>query len=220
MAKSSIQPPTTPPAHKHHLAALLRRSSAHVDSTCHVTSHRFITAPAPHPRLTAANRAPGPLSGTPHASPPKGPLDHSDSKTKRRNSKIQCSPPAARTSAPRPPSNRPSQPAAAMFRRILGPLKEPAPNALEPAPAPQWKPGAAWRRPGKENLAVDVSEPSDFRLEAHVECDPHTGLYTGIDEFMTHAISPKGRRQPRGTSASCPSAVLIACTGCDGACVD
>ncbi|CAN8064395.1 unnamed protein product [Agarophyton chilense] len=44
--------------------------------------------------------------------------------------------------------------------------------------------------------AVHVSGPSDFRLVAHVECDPDTGLYKGIDEFMTRAVIPRGRRSP------------------------
>lgn len=41
-----------------------------------------------------------------------------------------------------------------------------------------------------------ISEPSDFRLIAHVECDPNTGHYKGIDEFMTLATLPRGRRSP------------------------
>lgn len=84
-----------------------------------------------------------------------------------------------------------------MLRKILAPLKE-APNQPSTSHSPQ-KP----RRPqlrGKENLTsmspVHISEPSDFRLVAHVECDPNTGHYRGIDEFMTLATLPRGRRSP------------------------
>lgn len=62
------------------------------------------------------------------------------------------------------------------------------------------------RGSGKQNEAssssspsssqVHISEPSDFRLIAHVECDPNTGHYKGIDEFMTLATLPRGRRSP------------------------
>lgn len=51
---------------------------------------------------------------------------------------------------------------------------------------------------GKENqIAATVSHPSDFKLIAHVECDPNTGLYKGIDEFMTLAVLPRGQNLPR-----------------------
>lgn len=57
---------------------------------------------------------------------------------------------------------------------------------------------------GKENhlvtststTSIHISEPSDFKLIAHVECDPNTGHYKGIDEFMTLATLPRGRRSP------------------------
>lgn len=79
-----------------------------------------------------------------------------------------------------------------MFRKILAPLNTPPP--LSP-PKPR-------RRDlrGKENHPsphVSVSEPTDFRLVAHVECDPNTGLYKGIDEFMTLAVLPRGRKSPQ-----------------------
>ncbi|CAN8065478.1 unnamed protein product [Agarophyton chilense] len=58
---------------------------------------------------------------------------------------------------------------------------------------------------GKENHpsppSVHISEPFDFRLVAHVECDPNTGLYKGIDEFMTRAVIPRGRRSPDNTKS-------------------
>lgn len=83
-----------------------------------------------------------------------------------------------------------------MFRKILAPLKE-APNT----PSQQSPQKSRWRDArGKENLTVSspvhISEPSDFRLIAHVECDPNTGHYKGIDEFMTIATLPRGRRSP------------------------
>lgn len=90
-----------------------------------------------------------------------------------------------------------------MLRKILGPLKD-SPNQPS-SPASPSKGAAAWRREarGKENLSlshglgnVHVSEPTDFRLVAHVECDPNTGLYKGIDEFMTLAVLPRGRKSP------------------------
>lgn len=84
-----------------------------------------------------------------------------------------------------------------MLRKILAPLKD-APNV----PTTSHSPSKGRRREarGKENLTstspVHVSEPSDFRLIAHVECDPNTGHYKGIDEFMTLATLPRGRRSP------------------------
>lgn len=84
-----------------------------------------------------------------------------------------------------------------MLRKILAPLKD-SPNAPSSAPSPPK--GRRREMRGKENLAssssVHISEPSDFRLIAHVECDPNTGLYKGIDEFMTIATLPRGRRSP------------------------
>ncbi|KAI0556646.1 Serine/threonine-protein kinase [Gracilaria domingensis] len=66
---------------------------------------------------------------------------------------------------------------------------------------------------GKENQssppAVHVSEPFDFRLIAHVECDPNTGLYKGIDEFMTRAVIPRGRRSPDKSSSAPPPALPL-----------
>lgn len=84
-----------------------------------------------------------------------------------------------------------------MFRKILAPLKD-APNT---ATMPQSPPKSRRRDPrGKENVTtsspVHISQPSDFRLVAHVECDPNTGHYKGIDEFMTLATLPRGRRSP------------------------
>lgn len=84
-----------------------------------------------------------------------------------------------------------------MFRKILAPLKD-TPNVPTLQQSPQ---KARWRDArGKENLTasspVHVSEPSDFRLIAHVECDPNTGHYKGIDEFMTIATLPRGKRSP------------------------
>lgn len=88
-----------------------------------------------------------------------------------------------------------------MFRKILAPLKD---NTQNYPPSPL-SPGSKQRRRdlrGKENMtgpttpSVHVSEPSDFKLVAHVECDPNTGLYTGIEEFMTLATLPRGRKSP------------------------
>lgn len=91
-----------------------------------------------------------------------------------------------------------------MFRKILAPLKD-SPNF----PSAQVSPSKSRRHnvKGKENLSypyhgVHVSEPSDFRLVAHVECDPNTGLYKGIDEFMTQATLPKGRKSPNKNRSS------------------
>jgi serine/threonine protein kinase len=87
-----------------------------------------------------------------------------------------------------------------MLRRILAPLAVPPPSSgsdnvakqshLEPS-----VPAAVYRRDTSSKDAhppVLVSDPKDFQLLAHVECDPNTGLYTGIDEFMTLAITSKG----------------------------
>lgn len=101
-----------------------------------------------------------------------------------------------------------------MLRRILAPLKdssanedraaaaaaldavsslESAKNALLTSPS-----GAAWRKEGKENSwgAVTISPPTNVQWLAHVECDPHTGVYTGMTEFMALATTPRGRRSP------------------------
>lgn len=89
-----------------------------------------------------------------------------------------------------------------MLRRILAPLSSTAANVSDASaddsasqqPSP---PGAIYRRepPHKDFFAypVAISHPENFQLLAHVECDPNTGLYTGIDEFMTLAISSKRR---------------------------
>lgn len=86
-----------------------------------------------------------------------------------------------------------------MLRKILAPLNN-SPNHQSSTPSPLKSSTAAWRRDfrGKENVhnSVEVSEPTDFRLVAHVECDPDTGLYKGIDEFMTLAVLPRGRKSP------------------------
>eukprot|EP00178_Gracilaria_changii_P025865 TRINITY_DN794_c0_g1_i1.p1 TRINITY_DN794_c0_g1~~TRINITY_DN794_c0_g1_i1.p1 ORF type:complete len:681 (-),score=76.14 TRINITY_DN794_c0_g1_i1:1283-3325(-) len=97
-----------------------------------------------------------------------------------------------------------------MFRKILAPLKD-APNHSSVPISPS-KMRRHYTR-GKENHAspppVHVSEPSDFRLVAHVECDPNTGLYKGIDEFMTRAVIPRGRRSPdKSSTTSSPSLPL------------
>lgn len=86
-----------------------------------------------------------------------------------------------------------------MLRRILAPLKEANEDVQNGSITEGKAGGLAWRREGKENLyaTVDVSAPSNFQLMAHVECDPNTGLYTGIDDFVTLAITPRGRKSPR-----------------------
>ena len=38
-----------------------------------------------------------------------------------------------------------------------------------------------------------VSKPTDFRRRAHIECDPETGAYKGIDEFVMMAMRGKRR---------------------------
>lgn len=92
-----------------------------------------------------------------------------------------------------------------MLRKILAPLNN-SPNHPSTTPSPLKSSSAAWRRDlrGKENLysAVEVSEPTDFRLVAHVECDPDTGLYKGIDEFMTLAALPRPRKTPPACHAT------------------
>lgn len=97
-----------------------------------------------------------------------------------------------------------------MLRRILAPLKDGAPEyqlgettvrekemATSPSKGASGG-GLAWRRDGKENAhsAVTVSKPSNFTQTAHVECDPNTGRYSGMDEFFVHATTPRGRRSP------------------------
>lgn len=123
---------------------------------------------------------------------------------------------STRSHSPSPPSS-PSSALLAMFRKILAPLKDSSnsPSDTPPTtfslPRPSKSPSsspikptaAAWRRDprNKENLFhplnVQVSEPTDFSHVAHVECDPHTGLYKGMDEFMTLAVLPKHRRSPQ-----------------------
>jgi serine/threonine protein kinase len=86
-----------------------------------------------------------------------------------------------------------------MLRRILAPLAQgssPAPPGSEGSKSQQQLsvPAAVYRRDVSNKDAhppVLVSHPMDFQLLAHVECDPNTGLYTGIDEFMTLAITSK-----------------------------
>lgn len=97
-----------------------------------------------------------------------------------------------------------------MLRKILGPLKDSPNNNHSVSGSPQK--GIRHIVRGKENISattpVKVSEPSDFRLIAHVECDPHTGLYKGIDEFMTLAIMPRGRKSPSKHKISTPPTSL------------
>lgn len=88
-----------------------------------------------------------------------------------------------------------------MLRRILAPLKEA--NDIVPTSDHSSKtseknhdefgatPSTAWR---KEKENIHVSKPTDFHHTAHVECDPHTGIYSGMDEFLALATTPRGRR--------------------------
>lgn len=92
-----------------------------------------------------------------------------------------------------------------MLRKILAPLKD-APNfSSAPISSPKSR---RYNTRGKENHnsspTVHVSEPSDFRLIAHVECDPNTGLYKGIDEFMTLAVISRDRKSPVKSRSSSP----------------
>lgn len=103
-----------------------------------------------------------------------------------------------------------------MLRRFRAPLKEPTQPDSPPSPAssddtdmpssnsPSRLGGLAWRRDtGKENVhaSITVSKPSNFTQTAHVECDPHTGRYSGMDEFFAHATTPRGRRSPKRARA-------------------
>lgn len=62
--------------------------------------------------------------------------------------------------------------------------------------------GCIYRREPTASSAKDVTvgQPQNFRLLAHVACDPETGLYTGMDEFLTLAVSSKG--QPPSSAPS------------------
>jgi serine/threonine protein kinase len=99
-----------------------------------------------------------------------------------------------------------------MLRRILAPLSstqlndstvsEAADNCaddsvvVDTGAAAAAGDGCVYRRepvvPGLRD--VTVGAPQNFRLRAHVACDPDTGLYTGMDEFLTLAVSSKDRR--------------------------
>ncbi len=88
-----------------------------------------------------------------------------------------------------------------MLRRILAPLKEANDlplssehsKAMEKHDEHAVMTNTAWR---KEKENIHVSKPTDFHHTAHVECDPHTGIYSGMDEFLALATTPRGRRSP------------------------
>lgn len=114
-----------------------------------------------------------------------------------------------------------------MLRRILAPLKEPGANEDKAAAAVALDAvsslesakhallshpgGAAWRKEGKENVwsSVQISPPSNFQQLAHVECDPNTGVYRGMNEFMAIATTPRGRRSPSRVRTA-PAALIPA----------
>ena len=51
------------------------------------------------------------------------------------------------------------------------------------------------RKDGADNNIL-VSKPIDFQHTSHVECDPQTGIYSGMDEFLALATTPRVRRSP------------------------
>lgn len=107
-----------------------------------------------------------------------------------------------------------------MLRRILAPLKDgglaqpEAPLSSELSKLLHDTPlggGLAWRRDGKENAhaLISVSKPSNFTQTAHVECDPNTGRYSGMDEFFAHATTPRGRKSPSRARTTPPDRVSV-----------
>ncbi len=52
------------------------------------------------------------------------------------------------------------------------------------------------RKDADHHNNILVSKPIDFQHTSHVECDPQTGIYSGMDEFLALATTPRLRRSP------------------------